>query len=188
MKIKYNSPVILTFTIVSAAVLILSQIIGPENILWMFSVPGNSQGIRLLGPGVLRLVTHVIGHSGWLHLMSNFTFILLIGPILEEKYGSGPIFFMMIITALVTGILNVLLFPNGLMGASGIVFMLILLISFTNIREGGIPLTFILVVLLFIAKEMVNIFQQNNISEFAHIAGGACGALFGFLFRRSRRA
>jgi membrane associated rhomboid family serine protease len=188
MKINYNSPVILTFTIVTVAVLILSQIFGPESILGMFSVPGNAQGIRLLGPGVFRLVTHVLGHSGWLHLMANFTFILLIGPILEEKYGSGSILFMMIITALVTGILNVLLFPSGLMGASGIVFMFILLISFTNIRQGGIPLTFILVVLLFLAREMINIFQQNNISEFAHIVGGACGALFGFLFRRNRGA
>jgi membrane associated rhomboid family serine protease len=187
MRIKYNAPVILTFTLVSAFVLVLAEITGGGLILSMFSVPGRTEGIRLLGPGILRLVTHVIGHSSWTHLLANFTFILLIGPILEEKYGSAAVFAMMITTALVTGILNVLLFPTGLLGASGIVFMLILLISFTNIREGEIPLTFILVVVLFLVKEIVNIFQNNNISEFAHIAGGVCGAFFGFLFKREGR-
>ena len=88
---------------------------------------------------------------------------------------------MMMITALATGALNVLVFPTGLFGASGIVFMLILLISITNIRAGEIPLTFIVVVLLFLVKEIVGAFQENDISEFAHIVGGICGAAFGFL-------
>jgi membrane associated rhomboid family serine protease len=183
MKIKYNAPVILTFALVSAGVLVVAQILGPQFVLQFFSVPGYTQRIRLLSPEAFRLITHVIGHGSWLHLMSNFAFVLLIGPILEEKYGSGPLFVMMLVTALVTGILNMLLFPAGLLGASGIVFMLILLISFTNIREGEIPLTFILVVLLFLVKEILSMFESNNISEFAHIVGGICGALFGFLFR-----
>lgn len=184
MKIKYNAPVILTFTLASTAVLVIAQIVGPQFVIRYFSVPGFTQRIRLFSPGAFRLITHVIGHGSWAHLMGNFAFVLLIGPILEEKYGSGPLFAMMFVTALVTGILNLLLFPAGLLGASGVVFMLILLISFTNIREGEIPLTFILVVLLFLVKEILNIFENNNISEFAHIMGGICGALFGFLFRR----
>ncbi len=186
MKIKYNAPVILTFALVSAGVLVVAQILGPQFVARFFSVPGYTQRIRLLSPEAFRLITHVIGHGSWLHLMSNFAFVLLIGPILEEKYGSGPLFVMMLVTALATGILNMLFFPTGLLGASGIVFMLILLISFTNIREGEIPLTFILVVLLFLVKEILNIFENNNISEFAHIVGGISGALFGFLFRGRR--
>jgi membrane associated rhomboid family serine protease len=184
MKIKYNAPVILTFALTSTAVLVVAQIIGAQFVIRYFSVPGYTQRIRLLSPGAFRLITHVIGHGSWAHLMGNFAFVLLIGPILEERYGSGPLFVMMLVTALATGILNMLLFPAGLLGASGVVFMLILLISFTNIREGEIPLTFIFVVLLFLVKEILNIFENNNISEFAHIVGGLCGALFGFLFRR----
>ena len=55
---------------------------------------------------------------------------------------------MMLITALVTGIMNVLFLPTGLQGASGIVFMFILLISVTNIKKGdnaficGYPIEF----------------------------------------------
>lgn len=182
MKIKYNAPVILTFAFLSTAVVILSQIFGKEAILPIFSVPGKDMNFRFLSLDALHLVTHVAAHDGWVHLLGNFTFILLIGPILEEKYGALPLLLMMLVTAVVTGLLNVLFFPSWLLGASGIVFMLILLISFTNIRSGEIPLTFILVVLLFLAKEIISIFETNNISEFAHIVGGICGGLFGFFF------
>ena len=64
---------------------------------------------------------------------------------------------------------------------------MILLISFTNIRAGEIPLTFIFVVLLFLAKEFIAIFETNNISEFGHIIGGICGGAFGFLLSRMQR-
>jgi membrane associated rhomboid family serine protease len=130
----------------------------------------------------VTLVTHVIGHANWTHLVSNFSFILLIGPILEEIYGTFPVLLMIFITALVTGVLNVLLFTTGLLGASGVVFMMILLASFTNFNKGEIPLTFILVLILFVGKEIFNMFgnSNGNISEFAHIAGGFIGSLFGF--------
>jgi uncharacterized membrane protein YdcZ (DUF606 family) len=72
------------------------------------------------------------------------------------------------------------------MGASGVVFMMILLASFTNFSEGEIPLTFILILILYIGREVFNSFRQDNISEFAHIIGGLCGSLFGF-FRPAKK-
>lgn len=183
MRISYNAPVILTFSLSAAFLMLFSSVFGFEVILRGFSVPGNMEPFRLFSLDALRLVTHVIGHGSWTHLLANLTFVLLIGPILEEKYGSGPLLLMMIVTALVTGALNVMFFPTGLLGASGIVFMFILLISFTNIREGEIPLTFVLVVLLFLVREMMSILEKNSVSEFAHIAGGLCGAVFGLLKR-----
>lgn len=180
MKIRYNAPVTLTFTLLCTAVLALDQFIYPELIPRFFVIPGRGFFSQTDLFGFSRLVTHIIGHGSWTHLTANFSFILLLGPSLEEKYGPGKLLFMMVITAAVTGVLNVILFSTGLMGASGIVFMMILLISFTNIREGEIPLTFILVVFLFLAKEIIQSFQTNTISEFAHIVGGIIGSLFGF--------
>jgi membrane associated rhomboid family serine protease len=182
MKLKYNSPVILTFTFASTAVMIAGTVLGPGFVETFFSVPGRNEGFQILSPAAFLLVSHVLGHASWAHLLGNFTLILLIGPILEEKYGSVALLLMMITTAVVTGLLNVLLLSSGLLGASGIAFMLILLTSITNIRAGEIPLSFVLVLLLFMAKEVVGAFQSNNISEFAHILGGSCGAFFGFLF------
>ncbi len=186
MRIRYNAPVILSFTLISAAVLFLDQFLGYRLTRNFFVVyPSFDPGSPL---SYLRLFTHVIGHRDWVHLMSNFSFILLIGPILEEKYHSGTMLAMVLLTALVTGILNVVFFSTALMGASGVVFMLILLSSFTNFRAGEIPLTFILIVVLFLTKEVTTAFAQDNISQFAHIIGGICGSFFGFLLTRSRRA
>jgi membrane associated rhomboid family serine protease len=129
-----------------------------------------------------RLVSHIAGHQSWAHLMGNFAFILLIGPILEEKYGSGRILGMILFTASITGVLNVMFFSTALMGASGIVFLFIILSSFTNFRSGDIPLTFILIILLFLTKEVIGALKEDTISQFAHILGGLIGGFFGFWY------
>ncbi|MDR0403039.1 MAG: rhomboid family intramembrane serine protease [Treponema sp.] len=180
MKLKYNAPAVLTFAVASALVLLLSTtLIRGLTVNW-FMVPGRG-GFRPGDPRCwISLVSHVIGHADWNHLFSNFSFILLLGPILEESYGSVSLLVMMVLTALVTGILNVLIFSSPLLGASGIVFMMILLASFTNFSRGEIPLTFLLVLVIYLGREIFNSFSNNNISEFAHIAGGFCGSLFGF--------
>jgi len=192
MKISYNAPAVLTFTFISVAVLVLSQTVLRSLTVQWFMVGGKGS----FSPAGFRcwvtLLTHVLGHANWSHLVSNFSFILLIGPILEETYGSVPLLIMIAITALVTGILNVLFFPSGLLGASGVVFMMILLASFTNFNKGEVPLTFILVLILYLGRELLNSFGNNpgqnaNISQFAHVVGGFIGSLFGF-FRGSRRA
>ena len=192
MRIRYNAPVVLTLALLAAAVLILEQVSGGGLIARYFvTYPrfGGPGGSGDTGPlSALRLVSYVLGHQGWMHLMANFSFILLIGPVLEEKYRSGPLLVMMLVTALVTGVLNALLFRTALMGASGIVFMLILLSSFSNIRAGEIPLTFVLVLALFLTKEIIAAFGQDNISQFAHVIGGLCGSLFGFILTRRGRS
>ncbi len=184
MRIRYNAPVILTFTLISTGVLIVNQLVPRFTATFFVTYPHFDAGSVL---DWLRLVTHVVGHKNWSHLMGNFAFILLIGPILEEKYRSGPMLVMVFVTALITGILNTIFFSTALMGASGIVFMLILLSSFTNIRSGEVPLTFLLIVVLFLAKEVISAFGEDNISQFAHIIGGICGSLFGFVFTRTRK-
>lgn len=186
MRIRYNAPVILTFTLIATAVLVLDQFLSSALTRNFFIAYPTFQPARLVS--YFRLFAHVIGHRSWLHMISNFSFILLIGPILEEKYHSATMLAMMLVTALVTGILNIVFFSTGLMGASGIVFMLIILSSFTNISAGDVPLTFILIVVLFLAKEIIAAFSEDNISQFAHIVGGSCGGLFGFLLIRGRRA
>lgn len=128
-----------------------------------------------------RLVSHIFGHASMEHLIGNLSFILLIGPIIEKKYGTKMLLLMIFTTAIVTAILHIIFFNTGLLGASGIVFMLIVLTSMVNIKNKELPLTFILVVLIFIGKEIMGSFNDDNISNFAHIMGGIVGATFGFL-------
>ena len=187
MRIKYNAPTVLTFAVLCALVLLLSKTVLHGLAERWFMVPGRGN----FSAGNFRhwacVFTHIAGHADWTHLINNFSLILVVGPMLEENYGSLSLLFMIVITAFVTGILNVLFFKTYLMGASGVVFMMILLSSFTNFSKGEIPLTFILVLVLYLGSQLVDSFKTDNISYFAHIAGGFCGSLFGF-FRISRHA
>jgi membrane associated rhomboid family serine protease len=182
MRFSYNAPFTLTFALICTAIRGLAYIIPmtrPDLIQYAFSVYTEMDFTSLIS--YFRLFSHALGHSSWEHLFGNLSFILVLAPLLEEKYGSRNLMMMSFITALVTGILEVILFTNeGLTGASGIVFMLILLSSFTNMRKKVIPITFILVLVMYIGKEVINAMQTNQVSEFAHIIGGICGSVFGF--------
>lgn len=183
MRIKYNAPVTLSYALIASLVLAADQLVGSGLIPQLFTVPSSNAFSFGSLPDWVRLFTHVVGHSGWSHLLGNFAFILLLGPILEEKHGSLPILLMIVITAFITGILNVLFSSYSLLGASGVVFMMILLVSFTNFRDGEIPLTFLLVIALYVVRELIASFDEDGIAQFAHIAGGACGSMFGFIRR-----
>ncbi len=180
MKLRYNAPVTLTMILVSAVVLVMNQTIMPGLVRNFFVAP---PGLGVLSPaGLVRCFLFVLGHMGWPHLVGNAMLILLLGPMVEERYGSLLLLLMIGITALATGVLNGLLFPTGVLGSSGIVFMLIVLASLTNFRSGEVPLTFVLILVLYLLREFVGGFRPDNTSQFAHLMGGFCGAVFGLLF------
>ena len=187
LRITFNSPVILTFCLVCAIILLLDKtvLVSKNFIAGIFSVPG---GFRAEVPfnsksvlDYIRLIIHVFGHADWTHLAGNLTFILLLGPLLEERYGSPMIALMMTVTAFVTGVLNACFMPTPLFGASGIAFMLIILASFTSISKNEVPLSFILVFIVFLGSEIFSGGDKTNISVVAHVARGLCGSLVGFI-------
>ena len=88
-----------------------------------------------------------------------------------------------------TGLIQFFLFPGtALLGASGVVFMLIVFSSFTSFRKNEIPVTAILVFLLYVGQEVYNaVAVTDGISQMAHIAGGVLGVIFGLTFRSENR-
>ena len=54
----------------------------------------------------VRFVAHIFGHSGWSHFIGNASYLLLLGPMLEEKHGSKELIEVIGITAVITGIVN----------------------------------------------------------------------------------
>lgn len=177
MKITYNAPVTLTFSLICILVLAADIFLGGALQPLFTTYPEFSPGNPV---DYFRLVSHTMGHAGVDHLIGNLSFVLLIGPILEERYGSQYLALMILITAVCTSVLNILFFSTGILGASGIVFLFIVLASFVNVKQNQIPLTFIAIVFLFIGKEVYNGFFQDNVSQFGHIMGGLCGSVFGF--------
>ncbi len=183
IRVTFNAPAVLIFAIICLGALILSFLTGGLSTRVLFSTFRSSWTNPLT---YLRMFTHVFGHSGWDHLFGNMSFILLLGPILEEKYGTKKIVWIMALTALVTGVVHCFFMPDyGLCGASGIVFAFILLISFTSFKEGELPVTVILVALIYIGKQVYEgIAVHDNISNLAHIIGGMVGAIVGYQWNK----
>ena len=184
-KISFNSPVILGFTLICLAALILNTITGGLANRMIFSVYRSS----MLNPlTYIRFIGHIFGHSGWQHFIGNIMLILVIGPLLEEKYGFRNILTVILSTALITGIIHFMFFPHTmLLGASGVVFALILLSSFVSIKEGEIPMTFILVTVIYIGQQIFEgIFVNDNISNLTHIIGGITGAGMGYALNKRK--
>ena len=183
VRLQYNSPVVLTFALAALAALLLGKFTGGWTTTKLFSVYRSSLTDLYTYP---RFVLHVLGHGSYAHYIGNMMMILVVGPPLEERYGSRPLFWAIFLTALVSGMVHWLFFPGtALMGASGIVFMMIVMSSLAGMREGCIPLTLILVLALYVGGEVVNgVTLADNVSQLTHIIGGLCGAFLGISLRR----
>ncbi len=174
----FNAPVTLTFVLVCLVVLAFNELTNYQYAMY-FCYVYRSGWLNPLT--YLRMFTYVFGHSGWSHFINNMMYVLILGPMIEEKYGSKNLIKMILIAAFAGGLLNVLLFPNtALCGASGIVFMMIVLASATSFKRGQIPVTMILVILVYLGQEIYEaVAYVDNISQLTHVIGGVCGAVFG---------
>lgn len=199
LRVTFNAPVTLIFTTLCLVFFILDafwlkgKIL--DHVLTCRGKIGSAMAFNFKNPfDYIRIFTHVFGNTSWTALFINLAYILLLGPTLEERYGSPITALTMVMAALVTGVLNICLLATPLTGSETIVLLMILLASAASIDKGELPLTFLLVFILYCAYEMntalrdASIYQKGfvpflktNIPLFIDLAGGICGSLFGFL-------
>lgn len=179
VKVKFNSPVILVFAALCFGVMVFNTMTGGRLNDMLFVTYHSSLGDPFT---YVRFFTHVMGHVSWEHLIGNMMYILLLGPLLEERYSGKMILIVILLTALATGVINYIFFPGvALCGASGVCFAFILMASFTGFKNGEIPVTFILVAVLFLGQELYKgIVLTDNVSNTAHMIGGLIGSIVGY--------
>lgn len=185
VKITYNAPVVLTVVALCFVATIAAFITNDASTVLLFSVYGVELQNPLTWP---RLIMHIFGHADFEHFAGNAMCLLILGPILEEKYGSKAILGVILMSALFIGVAHTIVSDAMLCGLSGVVFAFIVLASFTTFKDGEIPLTFILVVVIFLGGEIWSSFTiPSNVSYMAHIIGGVVGAVSGCLLNRRSR-
>ena len=185
LKITFNAPVVLSLAAISFVATLLNYVTGGASGRVLFMTYHSPLSSPMTW---IRAFTHIFGHADWTHLIGNMSYLLLLGPMLEEKYSSQTLAGVITVTAVVTSVVNYIFFPGiALCGASGVVFAFILLSSFTEFREGEIPVTFILVAVFFLGQQIYDgITVQDNISNMAHIVGGIIGGLLGYGLNKKR--
>ncbi len=175
MKITFNAPFTLWFSFIAILFLLLQVFFNVQTTLTVldgqFDYTNWTDYVSCFG--------YVFGHANWGHYLGNFSIILLVGPILEKSLGTKRLAIYTVITILVTAIFHNLFWDHGLIGASGVAFMMIVLVSLVGRKGNEIPLTFLLIFVLFVGKEFLLAFQDDQVSQFAHISGGAMGVVLG---------
>ncbi len=182
--ISFNAPVTLIITLGAVAEMATASILGVGTSNWVtyafFASPGH---LPFLNPlDYLRMFSYVFGHANWDHCLGNVLLLLILGPLIEEKYGSMEIAVLCLVTAVGTALVNCFL-GLSLIGASGIVFLFIILSSFGSSKGSKLPLTMLLVAVLYIGREVIAGFEPNpnNISHMGHIIGGMFGLVYGLM-------
>ena len=185
-KTSFIPPAILFFTLLCMVVLLIDALSGGAANRTVFVTYHSSMTSPMT---YVRFFTHILGHDDWSHLIGNMAYILVLGPMLEEKYGSSKVIQVILITAVTTGLVNYVFFWDvALRGASGVCFAFILLSSFTRFREGEIPLTFILVAVIYLGQQAYEgILLKDNIANMAHIIGSIVGAFVGYTLNKKSK-
>ena len=78
LELQYNSPVILTFFLLSLLVLFLDQWTDGWTTMHLFCVYRSSLKDPLF---YIRLFGHVLGHASWDHFLNNMLLLLVVGPV-----------------------------------------------------------------------------------------------------------
>ena len=186
LKITFNAPVTLAFVFLAFLVLLLGIVTGGSSTQLLFMTYRAS----LLSPLTwLRFFTHVLGHGGWDHYVGNTAYILLLGPMVEEHYGRWNTVLVILVTAAVTAVLGLVFAPSAvILGASGIVSAFLLIASLTLREDRTIPVTFILLALLYFGTEIYDaVTVKDNVFQLGHVGGGVIGAALGFLLNRKKK-
>lgn len=179
MRISFNAPFTIAFSTIAVVVYFLFQMDG--TIPRIFKLEGDFQFMNW--KWYISLFGYTMGHGSISHLIGNISIILLLGPFVEKRYGIKRLLMMLSVTGVLTAFVHIIFWDHTLIGASGIVFMFFVLSSLIDMKGNDIPITFILIAVLFIGQEIVQSFQSDSISQFAHISGGVMGAIFGFAYR-----
>jgi len=179
MKLDFNAPLTLSMTLLAAATLAVTSAMGGLPRWLVASAPNPADAQYALG-----LVLYPLAHANVAHLCGNLALLLLLGPVVEERYGSLPLLLWFAITSVVIGLAHTLFFSGGLVGASGLVFFCVMLSSAGALKAGRVPVTLLLVALVYLGQEISSALEPDDVSQMAHVLGGVCGVVAGLFMKR----
>jgi GlpG protein len=142
-------------------------------------VPGFAHIFATHNKWDIGIVLHIFGHSSWSHFLGNVVYIAMLGPSVEETFGSIPLMIMTLLSAVFIGIVSVI-FKNPCYGLSSIAYMWVILNTFQINNSKKIPLTSIILLVIFVLPEVIAMFvKSDNIGHQNHVLGAIFGLVFG---------
>lgn len=180
-------PLTLSLMAVCAAVFILMQIVGDEQVLYWLSWPADrSQYFQ-----VWRWFSHALLHFSLMHILFNVMWWWYLGGAVEKRLGSGKLFVIALISALLSGWIQAKFSGIWFGGLSGVVYALMGYCWLRGERdpESGIYLerglmAFAIVWLVLGYFDLFGMAIANN----AHLVGLLVGLAMAFVDTRHRHS
>lgn len=170
---------VLLFTIVA----IVQRFI--PSFAWLFVCPCKSGNVAAFDyqsvADYFRIFTYPFGFSSWNQMTANLVFILLLCPRVESAFGKFFTFMLILVTVVFAGVVCVCFSNSVIYGTSGIVCMLLILSIYISIDKKQIPLSYVLLAVIYFMREIISIIDTNTIEVFCHFAGSLAGSLMGIL-------
>ncbi|SER03137.1 GlpG protein [Rosenbergiella nectarea] len=172
----------LTLTVMALVVItyLLLMFIGEQPIFYWLSWPANNeQGLQ-----VWRWISHIFIHFSLLQIMFNLMWWWYLGGVIEKRLGSGKLFVITVISALLSGWMQAKFSGIWFGGLSGVVYALM---GYSWLRgerdpDSGIYLERGLIVfaLLWLVAGYYGVFG-NPMSNMAYIVGLVIGLAMAFV-------
>lgn len=186
IKASFDSPFAISFVILSVLVMVfdlfvLKSKLNQTVLLSPTSPVGNLPFVFTDPSSYLRLVLCFFGYNDKSVFLCDLIFILLIGVKVEDRYGSIVIGIMSFVSILFSSVLTACFGKESCFGAGSVIFMMLILNILLNFSKNKVALSSVLILILFIVKEVL--FQKSNgvLGVAIEAAGGLCGSLFAFL-------
>ena len=186
LKFVYDAPVMLTFALAVLVIFVLDTFVVKGKLAekWLLS-PTSAEGSLPFAfsdfTSIFRLFLHVLGGRDIPFLICNLIFILLLGPEMEERYGSVIIGIMIFVAALFSGVLNACFCKIPVSGSEPVVFMLILRCAMMHLSRSTVSASALVVIILFAVMLVLRKNPNGVVGVVITLAGGLCGSLFAFL-------
>lgn len=184
--ISKDAPFSFVFVVLSVILFLIDNFIlkGKLHELILCSPTKSGGEVPFLASSALsyfRIFFYIFGGSDFKILFFNLIFILLMGQILEEYYGSIVIGICFFVSTIFSGVLNSIFSLNSLNGCTCIVMMMIFQNIFMNFSKGKISIPSFVIAILFIIFEISSKNQSGILGFFINFIGGLCGSLLVFI-------
>lgn len=150
-----------------------------------------SKSVLLTKPWTL--VTSMFLHANVMHLFLNMLMLFFFGPVLERRIGSGNFLAVYLGSGILAGLVQVIVFPSTVLGASGALFgvmgALTVLAPDMTVILYIVPLKLVYVTILFAILDLFPVLSgtSDGIAHIAHLTGLVVGLAAGYYYKKTNR-
>ncbi|OOF39480.1 rhomboid family intramembrane serine protease [Rodentibacter mrazii] len=176
---RYFTPLHI-ITAICVIVYLLQQIGFEESIMDAFHYPVYFDQDWALW----RYITHSFVHLSNIHIIANLSWFWLFGSVIERYFGGRKLFFIFLVSAIVSGIVQNYFSGAGFFGLSGVVYAVlgyVFVVDKLNANMFDLPKGFFTMLLVGLIFGFISPLFDIYIGNAAHISGLIVGLFWGFI-------